>query len=171
MNRQRARTRVRSIAVLSGVLLFPLFAHADIYKWVDANGHTHYGDALPKDNKVAAVAIQTKASPKPSANGAALSSQALQARQQQFTKQLERERLKREAAIAKEKRRKEKAEFVCLRDKNRLEHMKTIDIFYHENVDGTVRYLSDKEGDRLRKLAWDHYQDRCGDTANVVAAH
>jgi hypothetical protein len=38
---------MRAIALLA--TLVALCAHADIFKWVDANGRTHYGEAPPPD--------------------------------------------------------------------------------------------------------------------------
>jgi len=45
------------------LILFLLFcythAHAEIYKWVDANGKTHFGDKKPDSIKVENIKIKT----------------------------------------------------------------------------------------------------------------
>ena len=48
--------RYFKVAGLLGVILFSSgWVAADIYKWVDENGKTHYSDAQPKQEKVEVV--------------------------------------------------------------------------------------------------------------------
>jgi len=39
------------LAVLAGLLALPLAAGAQVFKWTDSSGKTHYGDAPPDDVK------------------------------------------------------------------------------------------------------------------------
>lgn len=44
-------------AALAACALFAGGAHADVYKWTDAEGHVHFGDAVPRDAEKRAKAV------------------------------------------------------------------------------------------------------------------
>ena len=72
---QRIR-RARLAALLCGLLAVGLAeaAAADLYKWVDAKGQTHYSDLPPDDaarDQIKPMVIQTIAAPAPDASPAA----------------------------------------------------------------------------------------------------
>jgi len=51
---------VRSILLLMSVCLLPLSASAGVYKWVDANGQTHFGDRPPAQAASSEVTVDAK---------------------------------------------------------------------------------------------------------------
>lgn len=156
--------RMRTITAAITIVMMPTLAQADIYKWVDAKGQVHFSDAAPQNVNATTVQTTSKAqAPKESAN-----TQTLLERQQRFTRKLEKERKAREALIAKEKARQEKRDATCQRARNQLEHFKSVHRFYQENPDGTITYLSDKEGDRFRRDAQASYEKRCRDEMSIA---
>lgn len=174
MNCSSARTLIKGAARLVCALLLPAYANADIYKWVDAQGQVHFADAAPKSANATTLLkedVDTKPALETTSVSAAVdvSSQSLLERQQRFAHQLELERKQREAKLAKEKQQQEKFDLACQRAKNRLDHFKSVNRFYHENQDGTVRYLSDKEGDTFRREAQAAYNEHCGGNSLNIA--
>lgn len=161
MNRSNARMPAGRLLLAIGILWSPVVVHADIFKWVDANGQVHFGDAPPKQVQASAVQLKPSSSPSTPEAVPALTDAQIMARQQQFTSQLEKERLQREAQLAQQKKRKDQLAYACERARNRLDHMKTVHVFYHENPNGTIRYLSDEEGDQLRKNARNVFKENC----------
>jgi uncharacterized protein DUF4124 len=73
MGRQVTRPGIRSVAPAAALLSLALalaapLAHGQTYKWVDANGKTHYSDAPPDSGKTKVDVVNTpppaEASPK-----------------------------------------------------------------------------------------------------------
>lgn len=174
MSYSNARTLIKAIAWLGSALLLPTYANADIYKWVDAQGQVHFADAAPKSANVTTL-VKEDVDTKPALEATSVpvavdvSSQSLLERQQRFAHQLEQARKQREAKLAKQKQQQEKYDLACQRAKNRLDHFKSVNRFYHENQDGTVRYLSDKEGDTFRREAQAAYNEHCGGESLHIA--
>lgn len=161
MNPQNARKPAYGIPALAFAVLFlPALSYADIFKWTDTAGNVHFGDAPPQEVRTSAVNVQVTP-PKAQADSVT-SAQDMRARQERFTAQLHKERMQREKQTEKEQQQKVKFEETCLRARNRLEHMKTINVFYQENQDGTVHYLSDKEGDKVRHDMQSKVDQYCG---------
>lgn len=185
MSSASARMRMKGVVLVCGALLVPSFAAADIYKWIDAHGQVHFSDAVPKNTKATTVlkqapealpgaSLPTEAASVPAESAsrsadATMTTHALLERQQRFARQLQQERMQREAKIAKEKQQQEKYNKACERAKNRLDHFKSVNRFYHENHDGTVRYLSDEEGDQFRREAQTAYNQHCHEHVNVAS--
>lgn len=165
MNRLQARMLTTGMMVAA--LLSPAAAFADIYKWVDANGQVHFGDAAPKDGRIAVTTLVKDDKDEP-IKAHETPSPLVQERQRSIAEQLREERLKREEAANREAQRKQKQEASCEYAKNRIAHMKSVHVFYNVNPDGTTRYLSDKEGDRVRKQADELYKQHCTEQASFV---
>ncbi len=171
MSRQRARKLATSLLIPA--LLGPAVSFADIYKWVDANGQVHFGDKAPEvaSGSVTTIAKDDKDGKNQPAVTVETSSQEMQTRQARFADQLRDERMKREKAMEHDSEIKKKQAANCEFVKNRIEHMKGINIFYDIKPDGSVRYLSDKEGDKVRKEAEQMYQQHCAEKATFASAH
>lgn len=151
-------------AAALAILLASVPVQAEVYKWVDAQGRTHYGDAPPDKIKAQALGIQSVSPPVSGAVGKALPGTAVEdvrARQERVYKALHEERIQREKTAADAKKKADDHAQACLRAKNRIEHMKEIGTFYTENPDGTVTYLSDKEGDAHRRKVLQSYEKNC----------
>jgi len=52
------------LGVVFALLLLPPASHSEIYKWVDANGQTQYGDRKPTAANAKAVDVNVQAAPK-----------------------------------------------------------------------------------------------------------
>lgn len=160
--------RMRSIAAAIAIGLMPTAAQADIFKWVDANGQVHFSDAAPRNVNVTTVQKDTPEATSSALPQNSVNTETLLERQQRFSRKLEKERKAREALVAKEKARQEKRNAACERARNRLDHFKTVNRFYQENQDGTITYLSDKEGDKFRRDAHAAYEKSCGDDVSMA---
>ena len=134
-------------------------AYAEVYRWVDASGKVHFSDTAPNDQKVETIVLP-ESKPRPEAT---LTDSERQKRQAHVVKVLEEERLKKEKQRKEELAEKEKHIQYCKRFESRLKHMDTISVFYNENDDGTIQYLSDEEGDRYRREVKQQYQQECSD--------
>lgn len=167
---KRLQARMLASGVVMAALLSPAAAFADIYKWVDANGQVHFGDAAPKDGRTRVTTlVKDKQDDAVVAVTPSTSSQDLQYRQQRLSEQLREERMKREEAANREAERKQEQQARCEYAKNRIQHLKTVNVFYDVNPDGTTRYLSENEGDKLRKQADAFYQQHCGEKSTFVS--
>ncbi len=127
----------------------------DVYKWVDDNGRTHYGDT-PPDETASAVEIETG---KPSV------SPHLQERRKKRGKLLQQfAEERRQEAEAAEKLAAEKAERErqCKRTRNQLRQYEHSPYLYETNEDGERRILNDAERaaeqERLRQFLQEHCQ-------------
>jgi hypothetical protein len=63
--------RAAQLLALTAALLLHPASRADIYKWVDANGKTHYSDKKEGAGNAAVGAIRADAAPAPAPKGAA----------------------------------------------------------------------------------------------------
>lgn len=154
----------KSVRLLA-ILLVSVPVQAEVYKWVDGQGRTHYGDAPPVKTKAQALDIQStspQASGSPGDAQPETAAEDVRVRQERIYKALRDKRIQHEKTVAEAKKKAEDHAQACLRAKNRIEHMKKIGTFYTENPDGTVTYLSDKEGDAHRREALQSYEKNCG---------
>ena len=92
---------MKAFLVLISVCLMPLSANAGVYKWVDANGQTHFGDRPPA--QAASSEVTVKAAPASVDAGA-------RERHQRMTEFLEQQQEERETRQAANDKAEEKAE-------------------------------------------------------------
>ena len=133
---------------LTLLCLLPLSANAGVYKWVDANGQTHFGDRPPA--KAASSEVTVKASPASVDAGA-------RERHQKMT-----EFLARQAAGAKAEEKAEKQAELCRKLRARLKHLASVSTFYNINDQGERVYVNEAENTRIREDFRKKVRSTCG---------
>jgi len=127
------------------LLTLPLLAHAGVYKWVDANGQTHFGDRPPA--QAASSEVEINAAP-PRMDPSA------EARHQNVTRFLDeqqREREKQQAAEQKIRQQSQKQEELCQKLQARLKYMASVSTFYDLNAQGGRMFVSESENRAIRE--------------------
>ena len=143
-------------AVLLSLILLPLAAAAQMYKWVDEKGVTHYSESPPPDGKGAKVELKASgpATPAPPIDW---KQKELDARQQRIQKEQRDENQNASEANAKAVRTNR-----CLQAQRELNIVQMARPIYQMNEKGEKVYLEDK--DRQREIdAWkENVRKYCG---------
>lgn len=131
-------SNLRLLLPLLAALLLPAAVQAGMYKWVDPQGVTHYGDQPPPGQ-----AAQPVAPPPPPASSAPAEAKALK----QSTESSDKAREEQQKAAAKaEKQRQAEAKRAenCKRIQERLDHLRT-----HNRLmvlkDGALQSMSEEQ--------------------------
>lgn len=148
---------VKSFLLLLSVCLLPLPASAGVYKWVDANGQTHFGDRPPAQADSSEVAVD--------ARPAEVDATARQRHQKMtdFVEQQQAERQARQAADAKAKKAAREQAEQCRELRARLKFLASVSTFYHLNDQGERVFVSEAENRRIREDFRSKVKDQCGD--------
>ena len=125
------------------LLLGAMTAGAQIHKWVDANGVTHYSEKPPADGKSKSIELR-EATPRSTGSSApAPASASLKDRETEYRKrQTQREQT--EAAAAQEK---ERRDAVCKKARAQLINLQTTSRMYNLNDRGERVFMSAAERD------------------------
>ena len=136
--------------------LMPLAVNAGVYKWVDEDGRTHFGDRPPASAKPDEVKVDS--APVTMDSGT-------RSRQQKMTDYLEQRQEEREArqktqaeAEAKAARKAE----LCRNLRARLKHLESVSTFYNLNDEGERVYVSEAENTRIREDFKKKVRETCG---------
>lgn len=142
---------------LSILLLLPLLTQADVYRWVDENGQTHFGDRPPAETSARSVGVERhQPTVDPSARERKRKMDEFLERQQQERDKNNELRAEQEAKEAKQAER-------CRAMHARLKHMESVSVFYRLNDEGERVFYSDEDGDRMRQNYQRKYQQQCLD--------
>ncbi len=117
--------------VLLLLLLAPLVGQAALYKWVDANGVTHYSETPPQNGKAATLNVRAG-----TANGTAASQEDWSAKEADF------QRRKMDAVTQERDQANRKQQ--CAEARDHLARMKEASRIYQVNADGQRVYLDDQ---------------------------
>jgi hypothetical protein len=150
-------TRHLSLAV--PFLLFFVHAapQAQVYKWVDANGVTHYGSQPPQNNKSKEVQLREAAPRQGTEAQAAGYTANLKERELEFRKrQTLRER--EETRVAEERARRNED---CRRGKAELADLRNVRRMYEVNDKGERVYMSDAQRDAEVARREAEYNQKC----------
>jgi len=147
---------VKAFLILIFVCLIPLSANAGVYKWVDANGQTHFGDRPPA--KAASSEVTVKAAPASVDAGARERHQKMT----EFLEQQQEERETRQADNAKAEEKAEKQAELCRKLRARLKHLASVSTFYNINDQGERVYVNEAENTRIRKDFREKVRSTCG---------
>ncbi|MBL8381858.1 MAG: DUF4124 domain-containing protein [Burkholderiales bacterium] len=138
-------------------LLLASTAPAQVYKWVDANGVTHYGERPPAAGKSREVQLRDASPRAPgggaSAHGAQMKEKELEFRKRQALREQEETRLAQEKARRDQECRASRAELADLRATRRL---------YELNERGERVFMSDAQRDAEVARREAEYNRRCG---------
>lgn len=142
---------MRNLLLLLCLLATPLTL-AGTYRWVDENGQTHFGDRPPADAMSDEVDLDT-----PSADPDAAARDRHQ-RMQEFLKQSEQERTRRNEREAMSAEREARCDAL----RGRLTYLKSASRIYRVNNDGERVYVDDEENERIRREFQARVRDECG---------
>ena len=130
--------------------------NAGVYRWVDAEGRTHFGDRPPA--QIASTELVTKSdSPGPDSTD--------RNRQQKinaFLEQKKKEREAQQAASAKADQQAVKLAARCRKLNARLKYMDSISTFYNLNDQGERVFVSESENKQIRERFQNKVQGICG---------
>ena len=150
----RKGASVKSMVIL--ILLIPLSANAGVYKWVDANGQTHFGDRPPA--KAASSEVKVHSAPASVDAGARERHQKMT----EFLEQQQEERETRQAANAKAEEKAEKQAELCRKLRARLKFLASVSTFYNINDQGERIYVNEAENTRIREDFREKVRSTCG---------
>jgi hypothetical protein len=128
-------------------LLFIIFpVQAEIYKWVDANGKTHFSDK-PLGEKVEEIKIKLS----PAIERSPEEAGARKERADNFLRAREEERAIKKKAIAEKKKDKKERKRKCLAAQKEFGRLSRARVIYYDGKDGKRDFIGDDE--RTRVLA------------------
>jgi len=116
---QMRQFNLRLLLPLIAALLLPAAVQAGMYKWVDPQGVTHYGDQPPLGQQA-----QPLTPPPPPASSAPAEEKALKQRTESFDKARE-EQQKTDAKAEQQRKAEAKRAENCKRLQDRLDHMRS----------------------------------------------
>ena len=134
-----ARIAAFVIVLLQGIVLLQPAAYAQVYKWVDAAGQTHYGEKPPENVKSREVQIHNASTT--GGGDAAPGNASLQEREQAF----KRRQAAREQAEAKEAKESAAMEERCKAAKRNLATLNQVGRVAETNDAGERVYLNDDQ--------------------------
>lgn len=142
--------------VLIFLCFIPFYANAGVYKWVDANGQTHFGDRPPA--KAASSEVAVKAAP------ASVDAVARERhlKMTEFLEQLQEERKARQAADTQVEKRAAKRAEVCRKLQARLKFLASVSTFYNLNDQGERVFVNEAENARIRADFRQKVKRTCG---------
>lgn len=136
-------------------VVFSASLDAGVYRWVDANGRTHFGDRPPAE--AASKEVTLDSSPADPDNLA----RERQQKMNDFLKVQQQEREARQAATAKAEKQSAEQAKMCNQMRARLKHMKSISTFYNLNEQGERVFVSEAENQRIRDRFREKVQQTC----------
>lgn len=149
----------RIIGLLVLLLLGLTSGEAAVYRWVDADGRTQFGDRPPVDHS--AQEIQIRSAPASGVQSAPVTEQQRRELRQKmldaYQEEREQKREAREKQAAAEARRKR----ACVEAKNRLLEYKDASVLYELQPDGSRRFLTDAEYQASLRQAEDEVKRVC----------
>lgn len=143
------------VRLLVVVCMFPVTVYAGVYKWVDAEGRTHFGDRPPSE--VTSKQVQIDSAPvQPDAT-----TRERQEKIESFLDQKQKERNEAQAVRAEAEQRAVKLAEQCEKLRARLKYMESISGFYNVNEQGERVFVDDAENRRIRERFRAKVQQTC----------
>ncbi len=134
-------------------------ADAAVYRWVDENGRTQFGDRPPAGRKADEVKIRKQAQP----GGAGAPANAEQRRelQQRMLDAYRDEREAKQQAREKKAAQAAKRKRACAQAKDQLRSFEAAGSLYKLQPDGSRRYLSDQEYQSVLRKTRERVKQYC----------
>lgn len=149
--------RKLALPICFGVsLLFSCLAQAQVYKWVDAKGVTHYDEKPPENTKSKEVTLRN-ASPAGSAAPANAGDPAWKEKERAFKQR----QVERSEAEAKKAQDQAKLEGRCRQALANLSDMRAAGRVYARNDKGEREFLSDKDREGAIAARQEEYNQHC----------
>jgi hypothetical protein len=142
--------RVLAISFFS-LSMVSLLAHAQIYKWVDANGKTHYGDAPPQSGQARAEVVKTPPILEPGKPGPSW---------EEKDREFRRRKIEREAMSAKDEV-APTSQQICASARYKLQTLDGKLIYRIDKKTGERVYMEDSERAAIEKKAKQDIATHC----------
>lgn len=146
--------KVIKICLMFIILITAMFSHAEIYKWIDEDGRTIYGDKPPDDN----------ASKLDISNSPATVEKPMEERLEKRDKLLEiyeeERNLKKEQKLKAEQEEKQK-KTRCIQLADRIKSIERGGIYYKLNENGEREYLSNETIAKAKKELEETFNKEC----------
>jgi hypothetical protein len=146
------------LSVVICSLLFSFAAQADVYKWVDADGKTHFGDKVPESANVETLNLPStpRSSSQPD-----VSPQEIKQRQQKMLDVFEDSRNAKNTKLAEKlAERKERLRETCNKSASIMSTVRTGSL-YTTNKDGSRNYLPESERETVEKRVAQSFKQNC----------
>ena len=147
---------MKAFLALMLLCFIPISANAGVYKWVDANGQTHFGDRPPA--KAASSEVKFKSAPASVDAGA----QERHQKMTEFLEQQQEEREARQAANAEAEEKAEKQAELCKKLRARLKFLASVSTFHNINDQGERVYVNEAENTQIREDFRAKVRKTCG---------
>lgn len=145
------------LSVVICSLLFSFAAHADVYKWVDADGKTHFGDTIPESANVETLNLPST----PRSSQPDVSPQEIKQRQQKMLDVFEDSRNAKNAKLAEKlAEKKERLRETCNKSASIMSAVRTGSL-YTTNKDGSRNYLPESERESVEKRVAQSIKKNC----------
>jgi hypothetical protein len=125
------------------LLLLSFSAHAEVYKWVDSNGKTHFGDKVPESAKVEKLNFQSS----PRTSQPDVSPEEIKQRQQKLINAIDEDRSLKQKMTQEQTEKKAKLNQECTKLRDYLKNIRSGRI-YDINNKGERVYANDAEHDK-----------------------
>lgn len=142
-------------ALLTLLFLSPAASLAEVYRWVDEEGRTHFGDRPPA--QATSQEIKVESSPARVDNAARDRQQKMNV----FLEQKQQERDRQRAADAKAEKHAAKRAELCAKLRARLKHLDSVSTFYNLNEQGERVFVSESENTRIRERFRKKVEETC----------
>jgi len=137
-------------------VFFSMSANAGVYRWVDADGNTHFGDRPPANASSREVEVNA-----PEVSNDA-SAQERERRMRDFLSEQQKEREARQADQAKVAEEQAKKAELCTRMRAELKNLARVSTFYRLDENGDRVYVTEEENDQVRKDFRKKVKEACG---------
>ena len=137
-------------------VFFSMSANAGVYRWVDADGNTHFGDRPPANASSREVEVNA-----PEVSNDA-SAQERERRMRDFLSEQQKEREARQADQAKVAKEQAKKADLCTRMRAELKNLARVSTFYRLDENGDRVYVTEEENDQVRKNFRTKVKEACG---------
>lgn len=131
------------LSVVICSLMLSLAAQAEVYKWVDANGKTHFGDKVPESAKVEKLNFQSN----PRTSQPDVSPEEIKQRQQKLINAINEDRSLKEKKTQEQTEKQAKLNQECIKLRDYLKNIRSGRI-YDLNNTGERIYANDTEHDK-----------------------
>ena len=144
--------KIRGLAVAAGLLLVPLIAAAQAYKWTDAQGKVHFSDTPPPDGKADQITIRPQTAENP------------QAKNRDWRAQMQESNMRRDQEQRKnaaEEKNRQFNEYKCKVAQQDFDVLKRERPVYRLGKDGQKEYVDDKDRPAALKTAQERVDNNC----------
>lgn len=139
--------------------LTPAAANAQLYKWVDEDGKTHFSDQPPIRQKAEKLNMPKAQVP---TSGSGSSDADRSVRRKQLLETMAADRKKREDSRADKKQKKQEKAERCKYLLAKKKKAQRANHFYTTDENGERQYFDEKKAEAIRRRAIENYQQECG---------